>query len=240
MSKYTIVVPARLESTRLPRKLLLDDTGKTLLEHSLENLQVLRDEAELFLVTDSELLAEKGKALVDSVHISTREFESGTARISEILSQIKTDYLLNVQADEPEMDAGALKSLMARMMSETDVQMATLGTPFTSKESWQNHNAVKVLCGHNDKALYFSRTALPYGGSFDSPGVLHHIGVYAYKKELLARWGSLPQGHFESLERLEQLRALENDISLLVLPVSCAQKGIDTLEDYNHFKNRLG
>ena len=236
--EYSVLVPARLESTRLPRKLLLSKTGKTLLEHSLQNLQALRADAEVWLVTDSEELAEKGRSLVDKIHISTKEFHSGTERIVEVLPKLQSDWILNIQADEPEIEVSTLKKLMKRMISGNE-SMGTLGALFPNRLLWQNPNAVKLLLNASGCALTFSRQALPYGGDYNTPRVYHHLGVYAYRRSLLARWDQLPVGIFEKIERLEQLRALENGIPIAVEVVDCAHKGIDTEADYEDFVNRF-
>lgn len=235
---FSVMVPARLASTRLPEKLLRSDTGRPLLCHSLENLASLRETAELWLVTDSEALAEAGKPYVDGVHFSTKPFESGTERIVEALPKVKGEWVLNVQADEPEIDTEALKGLMDRML-EDEASMGTLGAPMLDAAMWNNPNAVKVITNKKGRALYFSRAAIPHGASLPTEGCYHHIGVYAYRRELLQNWATLPRGVFEVSEKLEQLRALENDIPLVVHPISEAHKGIDTLEDYLDFIQRF-
>ena len=236
--EYSILVPARVDSTRLPRKLLLAKSGKTLLEHSLENLQSLRSQSELWLVTDSEELADKGHPWVDNIHFSTKIFNSGTERIAEVLPKLNSKWILNVQADEPEIELAALKNLMKRMISG-QVSMGTLGALFPNREMWQNPNAVKLLLDARGCALTFSRQAIPYGGDYNTPRVLHHLGVYAYHISLLAQWNDLPVGIFEKVERLEQLRALENGIPIAVEVIDCAHKGIDTEADYQDFVRRV-
>ena len=236
---YSVLIPARMESTRLPRKLALSETGKPLLAHTLLNLQSLRKEAELWLVTDSEELADAGRDFVDGVHMSSRDFGSGTERIAEVLPKLNTDWVLNVQADEPEIEVEYLRSLMDRLLKSSEWEMGTLGVPFGSSEVWENVNAVKVLCDFLGRALYFSRQPIPHGGGPETLGLLHHLGVYAYSKSLLKRWSELPSGAFERSEKLEQLRALENGIPIIVERVSCAQKGIDTREDYQAFVRRF-
>lgn len=236
--KFAILIPARLESTRLPRKLLLDDTGHPLIWHSLKNLQSLRDKAQLCLVTDDEGIEKAAEGLVDFSFVSKVDHQSGTERITEVLPQLDCDWILNVQADEPEINPKDLEQLMD-LMSKGDQIMGTLGVAFEKQETWENPNAVKVILNHMNESIYFSRQPLPWGGSFDAPRLLHHLGVYAYKKDLLERWASLPKGPLETSEKLEQLRALENGISIVVHQVSCAHKGIDTEEDYRAFVKRF-
>lgn len=235
---YSVLVPARLDSTRLPQKLLRSDTGQALLCHSLCNLSSLRDEAELWLVTDSPRLAELGEKWVDGVHLSTKAFASGSERIAEALPKIKGDWILNVQADEPEIDPRVLRSFMKRMMA-SDEAMGTLGAPMLDESLWQNPNAVKVITDRSGRALYFSRAPIPHGASLPMEGLFHHVGVYAYRRSLLQSWAGLTRGSFEQSEGLEQLRALENDQYIYVHSISEAHKGIDTLEDYLAFVQRF-
>ncbi len=238
---YTLAVPARLESSRLARKLLLAETGDPLIAHTLKNLAPLRAEAEILLITDSEEIARAAGDLADRVLLSRREHESGTARIGEHLDVITSEWVVNVQADEPEIAPEAVRELIQRAMARKDVELATLATPFLEEAAWNSPHAVKVLVAADQRAIYFSRAPLPHGGAKDSwrsPGVLHHIGLYAYRRELLARWGVLAPGPLEKAERLEQLRAVENRIPILVVNISSATKGIDTRQDYEEFVKR--
>lgn len=236
---FTIVIPARLESTRLPKKLLQKDTGKELIVHSLENLSALSDKIELVVVTDSEEIATVSKEHCDRVFMSPPECKSGSERIMTILDHIESDWILNVQADEPEVNVDDLQKLMDYCLKNSESEsMATLGVPFENEKTYTNPNAVKVLVSHSHHALYFSRTAIPHNGKYHDEHLYHHLGVYAYKKSLLKKWNDLTPGVFEQTEKLEQLRALENGISIFVLGVSYAQKGIDTPEDYQAFTER--
>jgi len=235
--KLAILVPARLESTRLPRKLMLAETGCSLLWHSLKNLQAMRANSELCLVTDDEGLAREAEGMTDHIFISKKEHNSGTERIVEVLPELKADWILNVQADEPEIDHNELVALVEKMRGG-DYKMGTLCTAFLNRETWENANAVKVLLNLKNEALYFSRAPLPWGGNFNCERVYHHLGVYLYQRELLELWANLPKGPLEGLEKLEQLRALENGISIVAHHISCAHKGIDTLDDYRAFVKR--
>lgn len=241
MGEVTIMVPARLESTRLPKKLLLDETGLPLLVHSLKNLQSLRERfGELWLVTDSDELEEVSGDWVDRVHRSKRPFASGSERLADALAGTNSEWILNVQADEPEVDPEELRGFI-ECLSElgAEVGMATLATPFASAEIWQNPSAVKVLVDRKGRAMSFTRAQVPHGGSHETPGLYHHLGVYAYRKTFLAAWPDLPRGEMEECERLEQLRALENGLPIAVRVIKSAHKGIDTPDDYRAFVQRI-
>jgi len=240
MGSVTIMVPARLESTRLPKKLLLDDTGEPLLVHSLRNLQGLRRKwGDLWLVTDSDELEAVARPWVDGVHRSTRPFSSGSERLADALGRVSSPWVLNVQADEPEVDSHELQGFLEHLSGlPAEIGMATLATPFSSAEVWANPNAVKVLVNRKGLAMTFSRAQVPHGGAHDMEGLYHHLGVYAYRKEFLASWPDLPRGVMEEAERLEQLRALENGLPIAVRVIKSAHKGIDTPEDYRAFVQR--
>jgi 3-deoxy-manno-octulosonate cytidylyltransferase (CMP-KDO synthetase) len=236
--KLAVLVPARLASTRLPQKLLLNQTGHSLLWHSLKNLQLLRERAQICLVTDDVKLAEVGEGLVDHVFMSQKEHHSGTERIVEILPQLDADWVLNVQADEPEINVEDLFKLIEKC-EQGQWRMGTLCTAFPDLKSWENPNAVKLLLNQKDEAIYFSRQPLPWGGDHSCTRVFHHLGVYIYQRQLLESWAALPKGPLEGLERLEQLRALENGVSIVAHQITCAHKGIDTEEDYHAFVQRF-
>ncbi|MBF0243757.1 MAG: 3-deoxy-manno-octulosonate cytidylyltransferase [Planctomycetes bacterium] len=235
---FGILVPARLESTRLSRKLLRADTGKPLIHHTLSNLQPLRSQAPLWLVTDSDEIAAHTVGLVDFCHVSSKEHRSGTERIAELIDDMPFRYVLNVQADEPEIKLRHLQKLMEEMLSMEGAEMGTLATPFRDAQTHASPNAVKVLLSKSGRAIYFSRQPLPHGGGFDHPSVFHHIGVYAYRRDLLARWSSLPESRLEQSEKLEQLRALDADINIHITLVEESPKGIDSIEDYVSFVKR--
>jgi|SaaInlStandDraft_1057018.scaffolds.fasta_scaffold38739_2 3-deoxy-manno-octulosonate cytidylyltransferase (CMP-KDO synthetase) len=241
MEEVAIMVPARLESTRLPRKLLLNETGMPLLVHTLKNLQELRKRwGSLWLVTDSDDLEAVAEPWVDGVHRSTQPFSSGSERLADALGKISSKWVLNVQADEPEVDFEALQGFLETLGSHPpEVEMATLATPFISAESWKNPNAVKVLVNRKNLAMTFSRAEIPHGGSFDTEGLFHHLGVYAYRRNFLGSWPNLLRGVMEDCERLEQLRALENGLPIAVRVIKSAHKGIDTPDDYRAFVQRF-
>lgn len=241
MGEVAIMVPARLESTRLPRKLLLDESGEPLLVHTLKNLQELRKEwGELWLVTDSDELESVAGKWVDGVHRSTRPFSSGSERLADAMSATQAEWVLNVQADEPEVDPKELQGFLESLAKlDPEVEMATLATPFCSQAVWENPNAVKVLVNRKGLAMTFSRAQVPHGGQFDTEGLFHHLGVYAYRNRFLSAWSDLPRGIMEDCERLEQLRVLENGLPIAVRVIKSAHKGIDTPEDYRAFVQRL-
>jgi 3-deoxy-manno-octulosonate cytidylyltransferase (CMP-KDO synthetase) len=232
MRNICIAVPARENSTRLPKKLLLDKTGKPLIQYTLENLQKL--DIDIWLVTDSMEIREKSKGLVAGTHYSNSHFESGTERISQFAREHGYDWVINVQGDEPEIDVVAIKRIIESIDGST--QMITLGSPFKSKEEWRDENSVKLVRDKYGNAIYFTRQPV---GSFNDKNLLHHIGVYAYQTDLLLRWNDLEKSDIEVSERLEQLRAMHNNVKVKVLEIEDSFKGIDTKEDYEKFVSRM-
>lgn len=240
------IIPARLASSRLPRKLLLQETGKTLLQHTWEAAQGAKLLDELVIATDSREIAEVATAFGADVEL-TGEHPSGTDRIAEVVNRRyrHADVVINLQADEPEMDAEHVDLLAAVMLRDKSAEMATLASPIRDTETLVNPARVKVVRSTTGQALYFSRQAIPFSRDIDiaelltdraerSPWLLH-IGIYAYRPNTLLRLTQLPQSVLERLECLEQLRALDNGIGIHVGVVQHMAAGIDTPADYKQF-----
>ncbi len=239
MDRFTVALPARLESSRLPRKLLLNETGKYLIEHTLENLAALREVADLVVVTDSDEIHQAVKNKCDRVFVSQMEHRSGSSRLAEFADEFRGPWVLNVQADEPEADSNELLELMKRLHELEEFPMGTMGAPFVDEKTWQSPHAVKVVVSNKGRAMTFSRAPLPFGGNHAHPQVLHHVGVYAYRRQFLKDWPALPISELEKAENLEQMRALESDVPIWVRRIAYTHKGIDTREDYEAFVSRM-
>ena len=243
MPRQAIVVPCRLESTRFPRKLLHQIQGKPLVLWVAERLAAQAPEFEVYFAVDHELL----KNCLDLAGFRTlmtrSDHPSGTDRIAEANQTIGADEIINVQADEPLVSAQQI-----RMLSELiagPAQMATLATAFNTAVDFKNPNQVKVVCDRAGRALYFSRSPMPYArdrqGQVDDAWVqanscYRHLGLYAYKAELLRQFAALPPGRWEQIEKLEQLRVLENGYSIAVGYTDDPTIGVDTPEDAEKFE----
>ncbi len=260
-----IVLPARLKSTRLPNKLLLSRTGKTLLEHSIDRAKMAQQfHPKLFTTIrvacdDESLIAAARKAGVDAV-MTDPDHQSGTDRIAEAAQDLKEEIIVNLQADEPEIDPQFIHAVSwpftqteAQVPGISSFSMATLATNIYDEAKFVNPNVVKVVMDNRNRALYFSRGQIPYPRDgergvtrklTDSSGVarriygLHHIGIYAYRREFLMNYVQLPVSLNEQIERLEQLRALDNGYSIHVSVMPSHVAGIDTPEDYDAFVER--
>jgi len=250
-----IVLPARLASTRLERKLLLDQTGKTLLEHTVEQALVARREhPELFRTVlvacdDESLLKVARRAGADAV-MTRPDHGSGTERIAEAAEALKEEIIVNLQADEPEMDPNAIFRVATLLAGgPAQIPMATLATPILDEATWRKPNVVKVVVAQDGRALYFSRAAVPCArdegkaaDAWQASGKrvygLHHLGLYAYRRAFLLKIPALPSSRLEQLEKLEQLRVLEAGYDILVGETEAHPPGIDTMEEYEQFVAR--
>ncbi|WP_145067751.1 3-deoxy-manno-octulosonate cytidylyltransferase [Engelhardtia mirabilis] len=235
------IVPARLGSTRLPRKVLLRETGRYLFEHTVANARRCGALERVILATDSEEVL-RAAAEVDVEAVMTDPAHpSGTDRVREALAALagpEPEVVVNVQADEPDLDPGDLTRLVAAFR-DPQVRLATLSIAIDAAEDFTRPEVVKVVTDAAGRALYFSRAPIPargHGG--DSPRAHRHLGVYAYRPEALHAFCDAQPGVLEQTEKLEQLRWLEAGGTIHVLPATRAPRGIDTPEDYRAFVSR--
>jgi 3-deoxy-manno-octulosonate cytidylyltransferase (CMP-KDO synthetase) len=227
--KMIAVIPARLASTRLPRKMLRELAGKPLVGRVYEAVRASDALQDVIVATDSEEIAAVCARHGWKAQMTSASHRSGTERVHEISQLIDADVYLNVQGDEPLVRAEHIASL-AQVMRNVEVQVGTLKTPCPSVEL-NNPNAVKVVTDSSGKALYFSRATVPYDRDHTQPRYFKHLGLYAYRKAALDRFVNLPESFLEKSERLEQLRFLENGISIHVGETPFDSIGVDTEED---------
>ena len=251
MNKTAIIVPCRLESTRFPRKLLHCVKGKPLVLWVAERIRSEAPELPLFFAVDDELLASPLRAAGFEAILTSVEHQSGTDRIAEANGIVKADFVVNVQADEP-LVTGAQLRMLAELIEDEEAEndMATMATRFRRAEDFLNPNQVKVVFAPgSNRAMYFSRSPIPFardlGGRVDDAWVaanrcFKHLGLYAYKADLLRRFASLPMGVYEQVEKLEQLRVLENGFGIACGVTDELSIGVDTPEDAGKFEAHLG
>jgi 3-deoxy-manno-octulosonate cytidylyltransferase (CMP-KDO synthetase) len=239
--RCAIVIPARYASSRLPGKPLLRHTGKYLVQHVYEQAQRARRAGEVLVATDDPRIVAAVESFGGRALLTRRDHPSGTDRVAEVARGLDVDVVINLQGDEPLVDPAALDLLPALLERDTDAEMATLAVPLTSAEQWRNPNCVKVVCDTNGRALYFSRSPIPYvrDGQPDftaqPPRFLQHLGLYAYRRRFLLGLATLPPEPLEQLEKLEQLRVLALGRRIQVGVVRQAAIGVDTNEDYERF-----
>jgi 3-deoxy-manno-octulosonate cytidylyltransferase (CMP-KDO synthetase) len=258
MPAFAIIVPCRLESTRFPRKLLHPIKGKPLVLWVAERITAQAPDYPLWFAVDHQLLADCLKGAGFRAIMTDAGHQSGTDRIAEANRTVRASYVLNVQADEP-MVTGAQLQALAQLV-QGDCPMATLCTPFKRIVDFYNTNQVKVVMSFSAKAtedkqpamrraLYFSRSRMPYsrdlGLTIDDAWVqanpcFKHLGLYAYKADFLEKFVRMAPGQLEQIEKLEQLRVLENGYPIAIDVTEDPTIGVDTPEDAKKFEAQLG
>lgn len=235
------VIPARLASTRLPRKVLREIAGKPMLTWVVQAAVDARVFDRLIVATDSDEVAELGQAQGWEFQMTSPDLRSGTDRVHAVAQQLagedgraqSNDIFVNIQGDEPLLRPEHFRALL-RPFQRVEVVVSTLRTSCPANEI-DNPNVVKVVVDHADHALYFSRAAIPYDrdgkGRGGGVGYWKHLGLYAYRRHILDRFPGLPSSHLEAVERLEQLRLLENGIAIHVEKVEHDTIGVDTEAD---------
>jgi 3-deoxy-manno-octulosonate cytidylyltransferase (CMP-KDO synthetase) len=240
------VIPARLQSTRLPRKLLLAETGRPLIEYVWQAARRAATLSSVLVATDSTEIADAVRRFGGQAEL-TGEHPSGTDRIAEVVRRSLPDaeIVVNIQGDEPELDPAHIDRLVALLENHPDAEMATLATPISSAEQVVAPSCVKVVCAQDGRALYFSRAPIPFSRDRPPEDVLAtsrpwllHVGIYAYRRDFLLELTQRPPSQLEQLEKLEQLRAQEAGAHIQVGVVEHHTVGIDTPEDYARFVGR--
>ena len=238
--KIAIVIPARYASSRLPGKPLLRETGKYLIQHVYE--QASQSCAnEVLVATDDERILHAVVSFGGRAVMTRPDHPSGTDRIAEAAQNLDADVIINLQGDEPLIEPAILDRLPELIYEDRAADVATLATPITSLEQWRDPNCVKVVRDNGGRALYFSRSPIPYvrdgqpDFSRQPPLFLQHLGLYAYRRAFLQKLASLPAEPLEQMEKLEQLRVLAIGRCIQVGIVDHAARGVDTPADYQRF-----
>jgi 3-deoxy-manno-octulosonate cytidylyltransferase (CMP-KDO synthetase) len=224
------IIPARLASTRLPRKVLREIAGQQMIARVYEAAKqspLLRD---VIIATDSEEVIQLAQSRGWKAQMTSDKHRSGTDRVYEVAQRIQADVYVNIQGDEPLARPEHLDALL-QPMQDPKVMVSTIKTPCPPQDL-DNPNAVKVVTDLNGRALYFSRSTIPFDR--DKTGVVtyfKHLGFYAYRKAALDKFCNLPESKLEGAERLEQLRFLDNGIDIYVAETPFNTVGVDTEED---------
>jgi 3-deoxy-manno-octulosonate cytidylyltransferase (CMP-KDO synthetase) len=236
--KAIAVIPARLASTRLPRKILREIAGKPLIGVVYEAVRSSPLLAEVLIATDAEEIMQVCREHGWKAQMTSRAHRSGTERVHEVAARETADVYLNVQGDEPLTRTEHIATLL-QVMENSAAQVGTLMTP-AAEVDIPNPNAVKVVTDLNGRALYFSRATIPFDRDGTRPPYFKHLGLYAYRKTALDRFVKLPESSLEKSERLEQLRFLENGIPIFVGETPHDSVGVDTEEDLQRVIEILG
>lgn len=229
------VIPARYASTRFPGKSLAVIAGKPMIQHVYERALQCPRFARLVIATDDDRIAEAARSFGAECQMTRADHQSGSDRVAEVAARFPFEFVVNIQGDEPLIDYNAIEAVIVALESAVAAQMATLGRRITSPAEVENPNVVKVVKDLSGNAIYFSRYPIPYrrGGP---AAIFKHIGIYAYRRDFLLQYSSMPVGPLEKSECLEQLRALENGHRIAVAETMYDSLGVDTPEDLEEIR----
>lgn len=237
------VIPARLKSTRLPGKLLIKVKGKTIIERVYDNAKKAKLLKAVYVATDSKEIRKVMEKAGARVIMTPVACKSGSERIREAVKELRlsiNDIVVNIQGDEPLLEPRLIDRLVAELKKDKNCDAATLASPVKDRSEIRCPSCVKVVLRRDSTAMYFSRAPIPFerDGAARIGAVLKHIGVYAYKKSVLDRWAKL-ESRYEKIEKLEQLRLIENGCVMKVVVSPTKSIGIDTAADLKRFKKAV-
>lgn len=226
------IIPARWASQRFEGKVLADIKGKPMLQHVWERASECATLNDLVIACDDERVFTAAQQFNAKAVMTSKEHLSGTDRIAEVMESMEGDIIVNIQGDEPLMAPAVIDSLVQSLMDDKTCSMATVIKVFSNSTELKDPNVVKVVVDGDMNALYFSRSAIPFNRDNDSDVVYYkHLGIYAYRKDFLTAYRSLPKSNLEKSERLEQLRALEFGYKIKTVLTDKETIGVDTPED---------
>jgi 3-deoxy-manno-octulosonate cytidylyltransferase (CMP-KDO synthetase) len=233
------VIPSRYAATRLPGKPLLPIAGKPMIQHVYERARSARSLARVLVATDDQRILDVVRGFGGEAVLTSSEHRSGTDRVAEAARDLDADVVINIQGDEPMLRPEPLDALVAAFEARPELEIATLAHAIARPEDANDPGAVKVVVDREGFALYFSRLPIPFYR--DGPGGerWRHLGVYAYRKAALLRFAGLTPTPLEQAEALEQLRALESGMRILVLPTEHFCVGVDTPEDLGRVREMM-
>ena len=227
--RLAIVIPARYASTRLPGKPLADILGKPMVQHVYERALEVPGVDTVVVATDDQRVLEAVRGFGGRCVMTSPEHPSGTDRLAEVMQTVDADIYINLQGDEPLVRPGDIALLAEGMRADSAVQVGTLCHAIDAQEA-RNPNTVKVVLAANGDALYFSRAAIPFARDDAPARYLKHVGVYGYRREVLAAYSALPAAMLEQAEKLEQLRLLAAGLRIRAFKVAPSGPGVDTPE----------
>ena len=232
--KVIAMIPARYSASRFPGKLMKDLGGKSVIVRTYESALNTQLFDEVYVVTDSNTIFDEISAIGGKAIMSVKEHDCGSDRIAEAVEELTVDIVINVQGDEPFIDAVSLSKLIDVFKKDTqkEIDLASLKVEMTQKEDIENPNNVKVITDLNNFALYFSRSVIPYKRDTESNTKYYkHKGVYAFRKEALMGFYNTPMTPLETAEKIEAIRYLEDGKKIKMIETSVESIGIDTPED---------
>ncbi|MEM9882644.1 MAG: 3-deoxy-manno-octulosonate cytidylyltransferase [Planctomycetota bacterium] len=250
MPSALAVIPARYASSRFPGKPLAAETGKPLIQHVVEQVRCCATIDRVVVATDDERICDTVVGFGGEAVMTAADHPNGTSRIAEAVAALEKrgltpfSLVVNVQGDEPEVPPETIDALVEGLSRDASCDMATLASPFDPDEDPNNPNVVKLVLDCRGRAMYFSRRPIPYDRDAELLGtrpkvtMYKHPGLYAYRREFLAKYPTLEPTPLEQAEQLEQLRVLEHGHAIAVVHADAPHPGIDTPEQYAAFVQR--
>jgi 3-deoxy-manno-octulosonate cytidylyltransferase (CMP-KDO synthetase) len=241
-SSVIAIIPARYQSTRLPAKSLADIAGRPMIEHVYRRASEARLVDGVIVATDDERIARAVAAFGGTAWMTRADHPSGTDRLAEVAAALTCRVVVNVQGDEPMIDPRIIDAVVEPLVADPRLEMATACRPLRDCDEFTNPNVVKVVRGDGGRALYFSRAPVPWPAATPaSPAAAArvHVGLYAYRRDILLRLAALPPAALEQIESLEQLRALAGGIGIHVVDTDHDSVGVDTPEDLARVRQRM-
>jgi 3-deoxy-manno-octulosonate cytidylyltransferase (CMP-KDO synthetase) len=241
-SSVVAVIPARYQSTRLPAKSLADIAGRPMIEHVYRRAAEARLVDGVIVATDDDRIARAVAGFGGTAWMTRPDHPSGTDRLAEVADALDCRIIVNVQGDEPLLDPAVIDAVVAPLLQDAAIEMATACRPLREPGEFTNPNVVKVVRDRAGRALYFSRAPVPWPRPvpFAAPAEARaHLGLYAYRRDVLRRLAALPASELERVESLEQLRALAHGIDILVVDTDHYSIGVDTAEDLDRVRQLM-
>jgi 3-deoxy-manno-octulosonate cytidylyltransferase (CMP-KDO synthetase) len=236
------VIPARFASTRFPGKVLAPIAGKPMIQHVYERARRAHRLAQTLIATDDERVLQAVLAFQGDARMTRSDHRTGTERVAEIAVQTEADIFVNIQGDEPLIEPAAIDAAVEALLEDSAIQVATLAVAIRNPGDIMDPNVVKVVSDFQGDALYFSRAPIPWirdeSGKVASQH-FKHLGLYAFRRDILLEFPTLPPGQCEKLEQLEQLRLLENGYRIRVLESSHDSIGVDVPADLARIEQLL-
>lgn len=229
--KVVGIIPARFESTRFPGKPLAKILNKPMIQWVYERAKKSNSLENLIVATDSQQIYNQVKDFGGEVVLTSKEHQSGTSRVAEVAAQLDVEIVVNIQGDEPLISNKAIDAVVKPLITDITIYMSTLKQKIIDESELSNPNVVKVVTDKNDFALYFSRSLIPFVSPPYTSYIYKHIGLYVYRKDFLLKLVELPHSNLEQVEKLEQLRVLENGYKIKVIKTCYSSIGVDTEED---------
>jgi 3-deoxy-manno-octulosonate cytidylyltransferase (CMP-KDO synthetase) len=241
MTRTVGIIPARWGSTRFPGKPLYSIAGKPLLQHVWEQCGRAKLLDSVIIATDDMRIAEAAFTWGAEVSLTSVRHSSGTDRIAEVAAKMRAvSHIINIQGDEPLVEPKLLNQLARRMLRDPQIEMITAVHPFEDPADAQSPHQVKAVLDRQKRALYFSRSPIPFARGAVSPAqYFRHQGIYGYRRELLLRFVRWKPSPLEKAEALEQLRALENGVKIHVVVTESGSPGVDTPDDARAIERQL-